>query len=202
MKYNTPYITRTLWKNVQRNEFNIKNLKKWVIRRYSLTYQKNVYFYQTEWDSWLNIPCPTIASFETSTSIPSQAFMIMVKLEWFPENKIPFIEANLIAKTIAGGETQEPLIGEPNSDYVDKFGTLIVDGSNWYYSYIIKREEETEGAYAQVYKARHDKYPPSYYLISYVSLEFKEGANNLPLEFKQLITINLPKYDFVRADKQ
>ena len=153
--------------------------------------------------------------------------MVIIELKWFPETIIPFIEVNLIAKTTSGGN-----IGEPNSEYVKKFDTLLLDNSKWYYSYIIKKEKETDGEYAQLYKlesdnkiakikqrrlngfydtleeyqtalkkAEEDDYPPKYYIISYIYLEFKEGDDALPLEYKQLITINNPKFDEIRTNK-
>ncbi|KKM17543.1 hypothetical protein LCGC14_1674680 [marine sediment metagenome] len=189
MKYNTLRKRRELWNRVRGNNLKVQDLKKIGIQSYSITYTKNIYNYQTEWDSWLNLPCPTIALWETTVS-GSQAFMVIIELKDFPDNFIPFIEVNLIAKTITD-----------NAEYVEKFDTLIVDTSNWYYSYIIKKEEETDGESAQDYKDKNGEYPGKYYLISYIYLEFKEGDDDLPLEYKQLITINNPKFDEIRTNK-
>ncbi len=183
---------RKLWEQVNQNKINISDLKKEDTKVTSLLYSKDIFIYSTDFISWLDNPSPAIDSW-ASVSAGYQAYLSVTELSDFPENLIQYLDINLIVKTIEDNR------GAPNAEYVDKFETLIVDdnsnNTNWYYSYIIKKEEDTSTAEGQSYFNRNGTYPYRYYIISYISLDFTENGNNLPLNYKQLITIINPKYD-------
>jgi len=187
MKDNTPHKIRELWKNVNRNEINVNDLKKRGIKFSSILYSKTIYTYETAWASWLDLATYPILTIE--------------ELKDFPDNFIPFIESNLITKTIEDSKDV------PNEEYIEDFTDRILSlHYGVHYTYTIKAEEITDSESAQAYKDKNGEYPIKYYLISYVSLWFhnsQAGDNriNYPLHYKQLITINNPKIDEIRTNK-
>lgn len=187
MKYtNTTYKKRELWKKVNRNEFDVENLKKISIRPQFLLYSKGIYTYETDWASWLTLPTyPTLT---------------IVELKEFDERFIPFIESTLITKTTEDNDAI------PNEEYIKDLTDRILFRYSWHYTYTIKAEEITDSEYAQNYKEQNGEYPVTHYLISYISLWFhnsQSGDNrvNYPLDYKQVITIHNPKFDEVRKSK-
>ena len=187
MKDNTPNKIRTLWDRIRGDNLKVQDLKKRGIKFSSVLYSKAIYTYETLWDSWLNL-----ATYPTLT---------IIELKDFPDNFIPFIESNLIIKTIEGRQDV------PNEEYIEDFTDRILSlHYGVHYTYTIKAEEITDSESAQAYKDKNGEYPIKYYLISYVSLWFhnsQAGDNriNYPLHYKQLITINNPKFDEIRTNK-
>lgn len=221
MKYDTPYKTRKLWKQVNQNEINVNKLKKLNIISHSLSYSKNIHTYPTSWASWLTLPAyPTLT---------------IIELRQFPKRILPYLEANLITKTEEYKDEDKK--GIPNEEYIKDLTDRILFHYSWHYTYTIKAELITEGKLAEEYKIKYDKkieeielkhdnglyeteeeyqadlkkaeddrYPIIYYLISYISLWFHNSRAepnriNYPLDYKQIITINAPKFDEVRTNK-
>jgi hypothetical protein len=113
-----------------------------------------------------------------NASSDNEAFTSVLKLENFPEMYIPFISSQLILKTIENDD------GIVNQDYIDQTDNLL-DVDLWEYSYIIRKAPFSDDSQDNT----------THYLISRI---WFNDLQTLPFDYRELITINLPKSYEVR----
>ena len=177
-----------LWERVNQNKIDVNGLKKVGIKVKSLIYDKGIYKYQgeptDEWQSWLGL--------EPFTDIT------VYELKEFTEDMIPYLDCQLITKVV------EDVDGNPNQELLTSLVERLEEVDNyWQYAYVIKAEENTTSSSSQPYKEENGVYPVTYYLISYIIVQFYVGeTNKQTLDYKQVITINNPKFDEITKDKK
>ncbi len=188
---NNPKKQRQLWERTTQNKINVDDLKKAGIKVRSLIYDKGIYKYQgeptDEWQSWIGLqPFIDITVYE---------------LKEFTEEMIPYLDCQLITKVV------EDSNGNINQELLEILeAKLKATQDYWQYTYVIKAEEDTTSSSAQQYKEENGIYPVTYYLISYIIVHFwgddVETLDAQVLNYKQVITINNPKFDEITKDKK
>ena len=184
---NNPQKRRKLWEQINTNEINISDLKKAGVKVRSLIYDKGIYTYKgkptDECQSWLGLyPFADITVYE---------------LKEFTEEMIPYLDSQLITKIAEDSE------GNPNQELLESLEAKFETQDYWQYAHVIKAEEDDTSSFAQEYKVENGSYPVTYYLISYIVVQFYENETDKQvLDYKQVITINNPKFDEITKDKK